>query len=194
MPAVLLLLLAGCHGSSNGSGAPAVPGAMSPPPPPPPVATALPILAISTLNGAGILDRDHYVTATAELRDANALTLFTGLSLQIRGRGNSTWNYPKKPFRLRFTARTELLGMPASRHWVLLANYLDRTLLRNEAAFEFSRLTGLAWTPRSEQVVLELNGEYLGIYQLTEHVRIDSDRVDIPELEVADGLDADLVT
>jgi hypothetical protein len=69
---------------------------------------------------------------------------------------------------------------------VLLANYLDKTLLRNEAAFELSRRVGMAWTPRSAQVVVELNGEYIGIYALTEHVRIGAERVNIPELKKGD--------
>ncbi|MEY2854819.1 MAG: hypothetical protein RL030_1951 [Pseudomonadota bacterium] len=149
------------------------------------VATTLPMLRVTTTNGVAIISKDVYVTGAFELLDA-AGARQAGGTLEIRGRGNSTWNYPKKPYRLKLTDSTALQGMPASKHWVLLANYLDKTLVRNELAFEMSRRVGMAWTPRDVQVVLELNGAYLGIYMLTEHIRIAPDRVDIPELKKGD--------
>ena len=69
--------------------------------------------------------------------------------LQIRGRGNSTWGMPKKPYRLKLTDKQSLLGMPSSRDWVLLANYSDKTLLRNALALDLGAKLGMAWTPRS---------------------------------------------
>ena len=149
------------------------------------VATALPTLRITTLNGVAITSKETYVAGSFELLDGSGARQAGG-TLEIRGRGNSTWNYPKKPYRLKLTDSVGLLGMPANRHWVLLANYLDKTLVRNEAAFEMSRRFGLAWTPRDVQVTVELNGEYQGIYMLTEHIRIGADRVNIPELKKAD--------
>lgn len=87
---------------------------------------------------------------------------------------------------MRLADGTALLGMPASRHWVLLANYADKTLLRNDIVFEMSRRFGMAYTPRSEFVHLTLNGSYDGVYQLTENIRVAPDRVDIPQLEETD--------
>jgi hypothetical protein len=156
------------------------------------VASGLPLLRINTTSGAAITSRDVYVTGEFELLDALAVSQASG-ALEIRGRGNSTWNYPKKPYRMKLGSSTALLGMPANKHWVLLANYLDKTLVRNDVAFEFSRRVGMAWTPRSVQVVVELNGEYLGIYMLAEHVRIGGERVNIPELKKTDTA-ADLIT
>jgi hypothetical protein len=149
------------------------------------VAAALPVLRITTANGVAITSRETYVTGAFELLDAAGVRQAGG-TLEIRGRGNSTWNYPKKPYRLKLADSTALLDMPASKHWVLLANYLDKTLLRNEVALEMSRRVAMAWTPRDVQVAVELNGEYLGIYMLTEHVRIAADRVNIPELKKGD--------
>lgn len=149
------------------------------------VALALPLLRIATQNGVAITSKEDYVLGDFELLDADGQRQAAG-TLEIRGRGNSTWNYPKKPYRVKLTSSTALLGMPANRHWVLLANYLDKTLVRTEVAFEMSRRAGLAWTPRSVQVVVELNGEYSGVYMLTEHVRIGSQRVAIPELGQGD--------
>lgn len=102
---------------------------------------------------------------------------------EIRGRGNSTWGMPKKPYRVKLTTKAPLLGMPANRHWVLLANYADKTLMRNDLTFHLSRLLEMEYTPRSDYVDLHVNGTYQGIYQLTEHIRLDPDRVNIPELK-----------
>jgi hypothetical protein len=151
-----------------------------------PVATKLPVLRVNTTGNQPITSREIYVTGSFTLTDTTAEKLAEG-ALEIRGRGHSTWDLmPKKPYRLKLVTSTTLMGMPANRHWVLLANYSDKTLERNDVAFEFSRMLGMEYTPRSRFVDLELNGSYQGIYQLTEHVRIAPDRVNIPELKVAD--------
>lgn len=154
--------------------------------PPLPVASQLPVLSIRTTNNAPITSKEVYVTGSYVLSDTTNEKLAEG-PLEIRGRGNSTWFLmPKKPYRVRLGASAALLGMPGSRHWVLLANYSDKTLQRNDIAFEFSRMLGMEYSPRSRFVDLELNGNYDGIYQLTENVRIARDRVNIPELKVSD--------
>ena len=167
--------------------APAVPSAPAPPPQaaPHPVAAALPVLTLTTDSGLEVASKDVYETGRYRLTDDSGRVLLDG-ALDIKGRGFSTWNYPKKPYRLKLGVSAEMLGMPANRHWVLLANYLDKTLLRNEIAFELSRRLNMEYTPRSVQVVVELNGTYRGIYQLTEHVRLARDRINIPELKVTD--------
>jgi CotH protein len=151
-----------------------------------PVAARLPVLRVTTNGNQPITSREVYLAGSYTLTDTTAEKLAEG-PLEIRGRGHSTSDLmPKKPYRVRLTTSTALMGMPASRHWVLLANYSDKTLLRNDVAFEFSRVLGMEWTPRSRFVDLELNGSYQGIYQLVEHVRIAPDRVNIPEMKVAD--------
>ncbi len=150
-----------------------------------PVAEALPTLSITTNSGAPITSKDVYAAATYRLAGTDNATLAEG-ALDIRGRGNSTWGMPKKPYRVRLASSTALLGMPANRHWVLLANYSDKTLVRNDVAFELSRRLGMEYTPRSQFVDVTVNGNYEGIYQLTEHVRIGSNRVNIPELQASD--------
>jgi len=150
-----------------------------------PVATAVAELAINTDTGLEITSKDDYVTASFRITGADGVLQVQGTT-EIRGRGNSTWSYPKKPYRLKLTNSTALLGMPANKHWVLLANYVDKTLVRTEAAFDLSEKLGMAWTPRSVPVVLKVNGDYRGLYQLVEHVRIDKNRINIPELKVGD--------
>ena len=76
--------------------------------------------------------------------------------------------------------------MPKHKRWVLLANYLDRTLLRNHVAFHIAMLTDLEWTPRGQHVELILNGEYRGNYYLCEQIKVDENRVNIHEMESSD--------
>lgn len=177
-----LALLAGC---GDGAQEPTV--VVEPPPVVvlQPAASRLPMVSITTADGADIVSKDVYVTGTMVVADSTGTTVAEG-ALEIRGRGNTTWGMPKKPYRVKLATSTSLLGMPASRHWVLLANYSDKTLLRNDLAFELSRLMGMAWTPRSRFVDVQVNGEYRGVYQLVEHVRVASDRVNIPEMKKAD--------
>ncbi|MDP1767406.1 MAG: CotH kinase family protein [Nitrospirota bacterium] len=150
------------------------------------VAEALPMLSISTNRGVEITSREVYEAGRYTLTSENGQLLMDS-TLEIRGRGHSTWDLmPKKPYRLKLTSSTSLLSMPANRHWVLLANYSDKTLMRNDIAFELSRRMGMEYTPRSTYVELQLNGAYRGIYQLVEHVRVGPNRVNIPELNVGD--------
>ncbi len=138
--------------------------------------TGLPVLRINTENGATVKNKTDWVAAT----------LFIGsdeFACGIRGRGNSTWEWPKKPYALKLEKRSSLLGMPAHKRWVLLANFLDRTLMRNIVAMKVSSLTSLAWTPSCRSVELILNGRHAGTYLLIEQVRVDSERVDIDEDE-----------
>jgi hypothetical protein len=144
---------------------------------------ALPQLTITTENAAAITSKETYVNGNFVL--ANSDTSIQG-TLEIRGRGNSTWSWPKKPYRLKLTSSTSLLGMPASRHWVLLANYADKTLVRNDVALMFASRLGFEFTPRAQYVELTMNGSYEGVYQIVEHIRIAKDRVNIPELKVTD--------
>ena len=157
---------------------------------PPPVSIApgtarLPMISITTASGADIVSKEVYVAGTMTLTDTLGATAMQG-AIEVRGRGNTTWFMPKKPYRLRLVASTSLLGMPASRHWVLLANYSDKTLMRNALAFEMSRMAGMAWTPRLRDVEVQVNGRYQGIYQLVEHIRIGTDRVNIASIRVSD--------
>lgn len=100
---------------------------------------------------------------------------------QIRGRGNSTWAYyPKKPYALKLDKKANLIGTGKTRHWVLLANWGDRTLLRNQVAFEAARHTSLEWTPSGVFVNLYMNDPdtgvdavYQGVYWLGEKIRVE---------------------
>ena len=101
----------------------------------------------------------------------------------IRGRGNSTWLTSKKPYKVKLDSKADLFGMGKNKHWVLLANYYDYTLLRNRFTFDIAKKLGLNYTPDSVCVNLVINGEYYGSYQLCEQIRVGDTRVAINDLE-----------
>lgn len=151
-----------------------------------PAQTYLPVLRINTDGGAAI-GADNYVTGSLQVQDPqHAANNYTG-TLNIKGHGNTTWAMPKKPYRLKLDSKAPLLGMPSSKNWILLANYDDKTLLRNALAFELANRLGQAWTPRSALVEIFLNNQYEGVYQLTEKIDIAKNRVNITEMDDTDN-------
>ncbi len=150
-----------------------------------PTTTDLPVVQISTTGGAAIDSTDTYVSGSVSITPGSANTTDVAYSgtMQVKGHGNSTWAMPKKPYKIKLDSKSALLGMPAQKNWVLLANYDDKSLLRNAAAFYAGTLTHLAWTPRSRFVELYLNGQYEGTYQLTEQIEIDKNRLHITEMD-----------
>jgi hypothetical protein len=158
-----------------------------------PVRVNLPVLKITTDNLAPIVSKDDYINAQMTLESNVPGEAAVVGGLQIRGRGNSTWGMPKKPYRVKLTDKQALLGMPSSRDWVLLANYSDKTLLRNSLAMEFGTGIGMTWSPRSAFVEVYVNDRYDGVYLLIENIKVAKDRVDIDELG-EDDIAADVIT
>jgi len=150
-----------------------------------PQATGLPVININTYgetihgSATGI-----WTTMTFSLSDPNnpANDIARITNQQIRGRGNSTWNRPKNPYRIRFRDNQQqgLFGLPQARNWVLLANYFDNSLIKTSIAFELGRRLGLECTPSYHHVELFLNGEYQGSYLLTEHRQADPAGIGAP--------------
>ena len=103
---------------------------------------------------------------------------------EFRGRGNSTWFCEKKPYRLNLADSIDLFGMGASQKWVLLANAYDETQMRNKLVYDFADQLGTLWTPASVYVDLYVDGQYQGLYQLTEPVEVSESRLNIPEDDI----------
>ena len=148
---------------------------------------SLPVIFINTQEP--VTSKETYVTGTYYI-DALGLEDYESigsaekpLALQIRGRGNFTWNaFDKKPYRLKFDKKAQPLGMNKSKHFTLLAHADDdMAFLRNTVGFELSRRLGLAYTPEQRPIEVVLNGDYIGLYMLTEQIRVDGDRVNITE-------------
>ena len=156
----------------------------------------IPVVRIKTKNGAGIYDKENYVDGTITITDPEKMysdvTEFTA-DMGIRGRGNSTWGFPKKPWKVKLDEKASLLGMPADKEWALLANYADRTLLRNIVAMKLSEICGFSWTPRMRSVEVYLNDKYQGVYTLCEHKKVSKDRVNIEVVGEGDN-SGDVVT
>ena len=129
---------------------------------------------ITTEGGAPITSRDDYVNGVMLLDGVNHV-------MEIRGRGNSTWTWPKKPYKIKLANDVALLGTEPRDEWVLLANYADRTALRTYLAMGLASSSGLPWTPRTRFVDVVLNGVPQGLYLLTDQVEQGTERVDLPD-------------
>lgn len=123
---------------------------------------------------------------TSALTDKNGAVVTDAVLSSTRLRGNVTQQMPKKPFAVKLDKKHGVLDMPAHKRWVLLANWKDRTLMRNEVAFGIADVfkqtfpnDGMAWNPSGQHVELVYNGVYVGNYYLCEHVKIDGNRLDI---------------
>ena len=146
----------------------------------------LPVIRIYTENELPITSKEDYTHITMfSLTDPDhpENNVFRNNPKdEMRGRGNATWNYPKKPYRIRFKENTSLFGHAAYRNWILLAEYRDPTFLTTPIAFELGRnvLDYQPYTNTYQHVHLYLNGRYDGVYGLTEHRQASPDGVGVP--------------
>ncbi len=140
--------------------------------------TGLPEISINTLNSAPILDKENYVRAYVQIDGKGFYPNFAD-STGIRGRGNTTWGMPKKPYRLKLDKDGTPFGLLPEKDWILLANYIDPTHLLNSVALTAGQMIGLPFTHHVVPVVLRLNGKYQGVYTFTEHKEVSKSRVNI---------------
>ena len=143
----------------------------------------LPVLYIDTKDGEAITSKTEYKSATIFIQNNSECddAIYSG-EMTIKGRGNSSWGWPKKPYRIKLDKKTDLFDMGKNKNWVLLANYLDESLLRNTTAFQLSEELGLE-TMSSVWVDVVFNGAYAGNYQLCEQIRVDKTRINIFDWE-----------
>lgn len=144
--------------------------------------TGLPVLWIETEGKKAITSKSDYLNAHIRLLE-NVRTRAAGDMLEadglIKGRGNTTWSMDKKSYRLKFEEKLSLLDEPKDKSWVLLANYADKTMLRNQTAAYMGSISNLDYTPRFHFVDLMLNGKYNGTYQLGDKLKISKNRVNV---------------
>ena len=147
----------------------------------------LPIVSIETATGKDVTSKEDYIGATVSIcNTGNTAWELSGAAAKIRGRGNGTWTYNKKSYRLHFEHKQNLLGLGAAedRTWILMANHADRSMLRNYLAVDLiNRIPGMTFNNSARHVEVYLNGQYHGVYLLAEQIQVDAHRVDI-------GLDA----
>ena len=138
----------------------------------------IPRIVIETENHRAIKDRETEIPAKLQIWGEKAPESEI-MELTIRGRGNATWERPKKPYTIKFQKKQPLLGMAEAKKWVLLANYLDRTLIRNAVAFEIAKKTNLEWVPSGKFAEIFLNGIFLGNYFVCEKIQVNKNRLNI---------------
>ena len=158
-------------------------------PPMPAYSGTLPVLFINTEGHRNIDSKEVYLNAdwwldNMGIDDYESIgSAEFPLGTQIKGRGNATWtNVDKKSFRLKLDDKQEMMGMPSNKHWNLMA-YPDSWMgkISDAMSFEMGRRMGMAWNPLQEPVEVVLNGQYIGLYFLTEKIRVDKNRVNIVE-------------
>lgn len=151
-------------------------------------------LNIVTENASEISSKEIYINCSLEIKSERKEWNYSGTG-QIRGRGNSTWHwYPKKPYRIKLNEKSKILGLKSNRDWVLLADYRDPTHLMNTFVFTMGQGLQIPYTNHSRYVEINLNGDYVGLYCLTEQVEQGKNRVAIDStsgillsLDVDDG-------
>ncbi|MDY5575908.1 MAG: CotH kinase family protein [Lachnospiraceae bacterium] len=145
--------------------------------------SSLPVLYLDT----DLHIRDTYTSGNLSVQgnetyDNENSELYNG-GVSVKLRGNSTRYLDKQPYKIKLDDKADLLGMGSSKHWVLLANAIDHTFIRNKLVYDLSGDLGASYSAESDNVVLILNGEYQGVYQLCEQLRISDERINIFDWE-----------
>ena len=154
--------------------------------------TNIPDIIIKTENNQSITSKETYLNGTISIVSDDGEQFYTS-EIEIRGRGNASWGFDKKPYRIKLKEKTKLLGFPAdARNWTLISNFGDKTLMRNLLAFDLSSRLRMPYTPSGRPVNVYLNGEYKGCYQLCDHIDVRKERVDIKEMKVTDTAGTEL--
>lgn len=139
----------------------------------------IPVITINT-NNVPIVSKDEYVSMNLSISNTEEEYLLSNVTGKIKGRGNSTWDMPKKPFKIKFDKKQKLFDSAAEKSWTLIANYCDKSLIRNYLAYELSDLcSGIEYTTTHELVEVVLNNEYLGVYLLCDQIEVKPSRVSI---------------
>lgn len=131
----------------------------------------------------------YYEACTVTVTDTDGTVLLDASQADVKVRGNWTTNYNKKPLRIKFAEKHDLIGLNKGaemKNWVLLAEYKDTSMLRNKTALSIANeilgKDGL-YAADAAFVEVEINGQYWGVYLLTEQQQVNKNRIDITEPE-----------
>lgn len=149
----------------------------------------MPIIVINTEEYQDIVSKEIYLDCEVSIINAEEAYCLDKIGAGIRGRGNSTWNLEKKPYRIKFDSKQSLFGSSyKQKSWTLLANYADKSLSRNAVAYELSeQMEGIEFSSMHQFVELYLNGTYQGVYLLCDQMQTGTGRVDVDEELYEDG-------
>lgn len=149
---------------------------------------AVPRLDIDIDGGARITSKDYWLKAKFSL-NGNGMYESVEDSIQIKGRGNSSWHWPKKPYTIKFAEKTKLCGLKKGKRWNLMSNYQDVTEMMNAVIFKAGRMMRAPYQPHSIPLELYVNGSYQGCYTLTEHVGVHNNCIDEDDFTLLMELD-----
>ena len=152
--------------------------------------SAIPSVYIDTSLGISSINKNKNLRDQATeiiIVDEDGKTVYDDWSMktvsEIKGRGNATWGYAKKPYQIKLGKKTDLFGMGKAKTWILLANYMDESFLRNAVSFRLADGLGLDFSPKSTFVNLYIDNTFMGLYQLCEKTQIGTNRIEITDLE-----------
>lgn len=171
----------------------------------PQINTEVPCLRIG-VKASAITSKDVYVQTTAKLTSPLTKEGWYDGDIEIRGRGNSTWGLPKKPYRIKFPDKISPVGLnhAKAKSWVLLANDMDKSLIRDALGWEMSRIlfnknegyhdpNALTFTPCVQYVNVYMLNDYHGLYLMSDHMERAKGRIEVDKLEAADGSDSEII-
>ena len=129
-----------------------------------------PRVDIRTDSGQPVQSKTSYEGGTISFKDPKQMysevTELKNLKMQIRGRGNTTWEGywgSKNPYRIKLDEHTKVFGMKGDKDWILLSDRLDPSMMRTAVALRISRLVSMPWTPKFRMAEVYLNGGYAGL-------------------------------
>lgn len=143
----------------------------------------LPKIYVATENEQKITSKEDYVSCTVSVNNCDEQYVLEEQEAQIRGRGNSTWHLAKKPYRIKFGSKQNLLGLNNGKkfkNWVLLAEAFDFSMSRNYINFYIGSFLNV-YCSDCTFVDLYVNNEYYGMYLLGEQQQINSGRIEVEE-------------
>ena len=146
----------------------------------------LPVLYITTASGSleQINENKKYrETGYLIMTDDQGKTIYDGALTHIKIRGNASVKFPKKNYQIKLEKGKDLLGMGKARKWILSANWLDKSFIRNELSYDLAEYMEIPYTPQHQQAELYINHEYIGLYLFSEKVEINNNRIEIRDLE-----------
>lgn len=144
------------------------------------LSNGIPIVEVNVQDGEAVDSKDVWKDCSVRIGKNYYDTVVS--DGRIRGRGNATWkDYPKKPYRIKFTSKESPFGFSANKDWVLLAEFNDKSFLRLPYMCEVSKVAGAQYTINYQHVNLYLNGVYQGLYILTDQVKTGKNRVNVED-------------
>ena len=150
--------------------------------------TNLPTVVIRTKDAIEVTSKENEIYCTVYVISDGGKKVHIDEKTGIRGRGNASWGFAQKPYRIKFDKKAKLLDAPAeAKKWTLLSPFGDKSMMRNILAFEISRRVGAKYTPYCQPVDVIFNGEYRGCYQLCDQLDVREGRVDITEMKPQDN-------